>query len=87
MSEPVPEGWFAVPNISGRAPTKAPPKDVLLVGRNYANRVPGSPQRFMTEHLAWWSEADGCFVRYRNDILQEATFFHFHDWRELADET
>lgn len=84
MAEPVPEGWFAIPNISGREPAKAPPKDRLLIGRNYANRVPGSPRRFMTEHLAWWSEADASFVRYRDDLLRETMYFHFHDWREHA---
>lgn len=84
MAKPVEDGWFAIPNISGRAPEKEPPKDALLVVRNHANRVDGSPERFTTEHLAWWSPEGGCFVRLVPDLLREVTFTFFHDWRVFS---
>jgi hypothetical protein len=84
MARPVPDGWFTIPNIAGRHPAKEPPKDKLLIGRNYANRVEGSPERFTTEHLTWWSEADQNFVRIVPDMFRDTVWFFFHDWTELA---
>ena len=74
------EGWTAIVNISGRTPMGEPPKDKLLLVRNFQNRGKGL-ERITTERLAWWSEEDGKFITLTDDLFREPRFIFFHTWR------
>lgn len=77
-------GWYAIPNLQGRAPAMAPPKDRLLIVRNLAMRVEGTARRETSEHLAWWDGTQ--FVRLTDDLFRDTQFVFFHIWREFAEE-
>ncbi len=79
MIEP---GWFYMPNIGGRVPAMAPPKDRLLIVRNLANRHPDNAAvKVMSEHLVWWDGSN--FVRLQDDLFRDTVFTFFHLWREF----
>lgn len=77
MIEP---GWFAIPNLNGRVPAMAPPKDRPIIVRNLANRIEGGGL-FMTEHLVFHDGTD--FVRLQDDLFRDTLFTFFHLWREF----
>lgn len=74
-------GWFAVPNLNGRVPQQAPPKDRPIIVRNLAMRVPGTARREISENLAWWDGEQ--FVRLTDDLFRDTVFTFFHIWREF----
>lgn len=81
MTEP---SWFAIPNLNGRVPAMAPPKDRPFIARNEQNRRDGEgAKRFPSEHLVFWEPTEGCFVRLTDDLFRDTVFTFFHLWRDI----
>lgn len=74
--------WIAIPNLNGRMPAMAPPKDRPIIVRNEANRIEGGGL-YASEHLVFWEPEEGCFVRLREDLFRDTIFTFFHLWREI----